>query len=258
MVKLFDKQQENKIINDYLNSKMNILQISKKYNCSKCTISRIFKKYNIKSDLSRKNITYKRKYKLNENFFDEINSHEKSYILGLFHSDGCNQPEKFSCKIVLKNSKDKSEENLLNNIKEIMEYEKPLILKNNTIRLSIYSKKISFKLKDLGVIKNKSLNLSFPIFLKEKYYNSFILGVFDGDGSIIKLKGKNKNLFSFNITGYKPFLEKISKIISEKCEVNNNKFIFDKRRNSNVGYISWCGKNNIEKIMNWLYKDCTA
>ena len=52
-------------------------------------------------------------------------------------------------------------------------------------KITLNSKKISNDLIDKGIIPNKSLILQPPSILP-KFYKSFILGYFDGDGSISK------------------------------------------------------------------------
>lgn len=77
------KIQENEIINLY-NSGLSSLKVSKIINYSKRTVLNVLKRNNIKA---RKNIRNK-KYYFNENYFEDINSSDKAYFLGLLTADG--------------------------------------------------------------------------------------------------------------------------------------------------------------------------
>ena len=73
-----------------------------------------------------------------------------------------------------------------NPIKDIIQNEG---YSNNTpmCRLAFNSKKMAFDLIDKGVVQRKSLILE-PPKIDEQYELPFILGYFDGDGSIYKTK----------------------------------------------------------------------
>ena len=64
----------------------------------------------------------RRKYSLNENYFDDINTPNKAYILGLMYADGCNFPPKSTSNISLQ----ESDKELLEKIKIEIESTQPL------------------------------------------------------------------------------------------------------------------------------------
>ena len=70
-------------------------------------------------------------------------------------------------------------------------------------RIVFNSKDLSKDLEDKGILPKKSLILDIPK-IQENFYLPFILGYFDGDGSIFK-NSNNKN-FGLNITGTKEIL----------------------------------------------------
>lgn len=63
-------------------------------------------------------------------------------------------------------------------------------------KIVLNSKKISNDLIDKGIVPNKSLILNKPN-INEEYYLPFILGYFDGDGSISKTTQYNNYSISF-------------------------------------------------------------
>lgn len=125
------------------------------------------------------NCKYKR---LDDNFFERIDSEEKAYILGFIASDGHISPKNtIGIKI------HKKDIDILEKIKLIICNDLKIKYgKRNVVSLIINSKKMSL---DVAKILNinrgkKSHSLSKPN-IESRFYNSFIRGYFDGDGSII-------------------------------------------------------------------------
>lgn len=77
---------------------------------------------------------------------------------------------------------------------------------NNTpmCKIIFNSNEMSKDLEDKGVVPRKSLILNIPK-IDEQYYLPFILGYFDGDGSIFKASQGNN--YGINIEGTKEILE---------------------------------------------------
>ena len=194
-MKLNTKTIEN-FIKDYENG-LNASNIGKKYGVHYTTVLRHLKKNNIKIRLD-----CSRKYKINEDFFNVIDTQEKAYFLGLLYSDGCNTTECNLIRIVLTNSDRKILEKLSSII--YIDY-RPLEIRpektgifrgkeyttKESCVLAISSKKISKQLEALGVVKAKTNKITFPSYLSDELISHFIRGYFDGDGSISFTK-KNK------------------------------------------------------------------
>ena len=78
---------EQDLIEKYLNG-TSITKLAKDNNVSRYVIAERLSKNNINK---YKRGYFLRKFKtINENYFDEINSEEKAYFLGLLYADGCN------------------------------------------------------------------------------------------------------------------------------------------------------------------------
>lgn len=121
---------------------------------------------------------------LDDNFFENIDSEEKAYLLGWIGSDGCITERGFSIDVHKKDI-------------EILEKLKNIICKDlkikNKIRKSIVSLTINSKsiAKDLIKIFNidygkKSETICFPELDNDNLKWCFLRGYFDGDGSIRK------------------------------------------------------------------------
>lgn len=205
----------------------------------------------------------KRKYELNEHFFDIIDTEEKAYWLGFLYADGYVHEKRHELKLRLAI---KDEDFLIkfrntlypNKDKPLYYYKKDPNEKDkiNSCEVAINSKNISEKLKEHGCGQAKTFNLSFPKWLNDDLTHHFIRGVFDGDGSICltTLKsGEHKTTFS--IIGYKQFISELNYIIAKNCNLNENKIIDYKGKDERIGTIAFSGCRQCIKIREYLYND---
>ena len=190
------------------------------------------------------------KYKVDETFFDKIDTEEKAYVLGLWYSDGC-VDEEGKMRIGLQ-EKDK---HILEDIKKIMKYEGPLLFSpkespnSNIWHLVINRKEMAEKLIKCGCIPNKSLTLKFPNqdILPIELQRHFIRGMSDGDGSV------SENYWSLTSTDI--FNNKIINITKEKFGFDCKYYYRYNEKNTCSLFI-----NKIEdriKFLDWIYQDST-
>jgi len=214
-----------------------------------------FIKYNLlKLGYSIKKPGDYRKYKLNEHYFDEINTHEKAYWLGFLYADGYNHEGRNEVKICL-NTRDT---NHIEKFREAIESNLPI--KQNacnrlkdSIQIVICSKPFSRALAKHGCTQAKSFTIRMPK-LEEEVYPSFLRGYFDGDGSV---SGKRKK-GNFNITSNYNFLNDYQQKLVEKCGVNKTKLgtkkiTAHKPTMEKAWALCYTGANNLRKIYNYLY-----
>lgn len=125
----------------------------------------------------------KRTYKVNENYFEKIDTPEKAYVLGFFYADGYNN-QKIG---VLEFVQIKERLDILEQIRKqlscnynIKEYT------SGKCTLNICSKKMSSDIANAGAVQNKSDLLEFPSeqIISKELIPHFIRGYFDGDGCI--------------------------------------------------------------------------
>lgn len=207
--------------------------------------------------LRRKFITnnikiYSRKYNLNENYFENIDTKDKAYFLGLLYADGCNTRTGLSINLNIKDGYiiEKFKKYINTNIPiKIITFKK----ENHSPQsnLQITSKKMSLDLIKLGCVPAKSLILKFPTEeqIPKHLIHHFIRGYFDGDGSIYLIPKKR---LVFNIVGSFDVITGIKTILEKECNLTNVKI----RTNENVKFIAYGSNPQIENIYNWLYKDC--
>ena len=193
-----------------------------------------------------------RRYKLNENFFETIDSEEKAYFLGFLFADGYIN-EKNNVVDLTIHHKDKE---ILNKfIICIYPEGRPLkTIRDNYLRLVINSSKFVADLVKHGCVQAKTFKLKFPI-IPEKFQRDFIRGYFDGDGSICINKIGTLNL---SIVGTIDFLDGIKLILRENCNLNDT--LYDDRhpeRNNNIRALRFGGNIIINRIYHYMYDNST-
>lgn len=247
---IFTNEQVKEIITLYTIDKLSMKAIGEKYGVSKTVINRILMENNI----SKKQDNHI--YQCNYDYFENIDSDEKAYWLGFLAADGCNYRRETNATILLNiHQKDldhliKFQASLNSNIpiKNLIQNDG---FSNNTpmSRFAINSMKMSEDLEKLGIVPRKSLILKPPI-IDEKYYLPFILGYFDGDGSICKLKQYNN--YEWSIQGTKEMLNWINSVLQLDCKLRKR----NPNSNLNNYYISIGGTNKIYNILYKLYNSC--
>ena len=132
------------------------------------------------------------KYKLNEKYFDVLDTPEKAYILGFIFADGGIARVR-GVSYRLDFSQHANGREVLEFIRKQLQYTGPILYDqpNNlggTIflrdRLQICSKYLAESLEQYGILPNKSLTLGAPKKLPKQFVGSFLRGLFDGDGSV--------------------------------------------------------------------------
>ena len=241
------KDRSDEIIKMY-ESGLSYYKISTIIGCSTSRIQQLINKSNIKI----RTPTDYRKYKINEKFFDEIDSEEKAYFLGILFADGYNSTDNMEIVISLQ----ENDVDILYKLKNIIGYtgdlkfvKKAKPKHKDQMALRICSKYMSVRLSELGCIQNKSLVLEYPNYLCEDLHRHFIRGYFDGDGCITESCDNAK----FILTGTNNFLKKAQDILIDNCNLSRTKF--DPIKNSVATSLRYGGYDQLNRIFDWLYND---
>ena len=256
---IFTHEQETQIIDMYVNHKKSTVAIGNEYNVSHKTIARLLDKHGIERS------NRGRKYFFDEHYFDNIDTPNKAYILGLLYADGYNSMDKYTVRIQLQYT-DKS---ILEMIRKELRYEKPLkyikcsdkissngFVSKDMYQLEFYSKHMCETLSKYGMVQNKSLILEFPNFLDEKLYPHFIRGYYDGDGSLCNHYTKNGWFQSLlTITSTESFCIKCLEIIRKFSGITGGGIYDASSHNGITKVISISGTNQTKKLLTWLYED---
>lgn len=247
--KIYTQDEINDIIYLYIQKQTTLKAIGEKYNVSRNVIKRVLQE----NDINVRKTT--NCYKANYNIFENIDTPLKAYWLGFLAADGCNYQRirngKFENATIFINihQKDRNQlvafQDFLGTNAKIIDYITNAGFSNNTpmCKMSVNSIKMSIDLADKGIIPKKSLILK-PPNIDEEFYLPYILGYFDGDGSITKA-------FHFRVEGTKETLEWMNKVLGLSCKL-------EKRYNDekNNYYIRVYKQQDVYNVLTKLYNSC--
>ena len=226
---------------------MTCKQVSETLLVAENSVTKMLKKRNISiRSYSESN----RRYSLNEHYFDEIDTSNKAYLLGMLYADGCNCESHYAITLTLQ----EEDRDVVEFMKKELEYGGPIRMnklhdknekhKNQCI-LCINDMYMSNKLKNFGVVNAKSLILTFPDWLNEQLYPHFIRGYFDGDGCVSYDKKREK--CCTKIVGTLEFCNKLSEILTDiGCKHN---IIHPKQSKDSNTYVLQTGGNKSSLLL---------
>lgn len=246
---IISQETKKKMLQDY-KSGLSLDKVGKKYGYSRYIVTNALKSVD-QNSIRKDNHKYIADYRK----FEKIDSNEKAYWLGFIAADGCVYTREKNATVLINISQKDLQhlqkfKNFMNSNVNIKCYTTSAGFSNDTdmCQIRFNSKQMAQDLIDKGVTQRKSLTLK-PPKIEQKYFLPFILGYFDGDGSIFKLN--NSNNYGIDIVGTKQLLEWINNIlnISNKLEKRNE----DQKNNY---YIRCGGTNRPYLIMKQLYQSC--
>lgn len=261
-MKKFSEEIVNEILQKY-DSGQSITSLNKEYHTTK--VRDLLIENNRQVPVSKKGIGgNKRKYPLNENYFQELDSKDKAYFLGFIYADG----------FITKRSQGQSVLGLtLAEIEPIDKFKKYIQTdkkvgyykktngysdKSYEYKLALISDKLVSDIEKLGVTERKTLTLTFPDIQKDLIPH-FIRGYFDGDGSVFLHKDSreecSENMYlGVNICGTKEFLTTLSKYLPF---IEEGQCIYkEKRRETNCWNLKINSNIRSLELYHYMYKDC--
>ena len=235
---------------------MNSVEIAKILNVSPVSIRYHFGRLGLSAQ-SRNEAA--RKYDIYHNYFEDIDTQDKAYILGLLYADGCNYRSKTETKVIL----ELIDYDIIKKINDIIQPFKPILIKKDriltqndkkvnakgTFRIAFQSIKMSNDLFEKGVIPNKSLNISFPI-MHKNLIRHFVRGYFDGDGCAY-FQGCRK--IQINFTSNLSFLEELQVILIKNLGISKNKIL--KNIKSDAYNLHFSSLKDVKSFYKWIYMD---
>ncbi len=240
-----------------------IESLSNKFSVSKtsiCTFLRNAKVHLINTE------RFKHAYTIDENFFSNIDTPVKAQILGFIYADGCIMKKNKILNINLS----VIDKDYLQNINSILKNTGPIrCYKTNPIycsrtgkkyqgkdrcMLTISRKRIYDDLEKIGVVPRKTwANLGIPK-IPYNLIKYFILGFFEGDGSI-SIKNTNKNKTAcFTIAVGKKIAGEIADFFLKELKIPKLKL--DKGKN--IYSLTYASQEAVTRICTLLYQDHTG
>jgi len=238
---------ETDVVNQYKQLK-SIHKVAEYFNVSISPINRILK-------LNGFELT-NRRYYVNHNYFDIIDTEEKAYWLGFLYADGYIRERKSGNSLEMKLSiKDKHH---LERFRESIESNHKIVDGFNTVKykggvssshmssLAIYSQQLVKSIKTQGFHSRKTFTIEQPK-INDSLMNHFVRGYFDGDGTFRFVEKKH------NTTGIACASESFRGFLIEELLKNDIKVNY-------YGGISLLIQNKIDnnKFYNYIYNNATV
>jgi hypothetical protein len=200
--------------------------------------------------------------KINENYFEIIDTEEKAYFLGFILADGCiyaaNYPSRPSSSLNLEiHEKDKY---ILEKLKSELQVNKKICTRKakKCCHIRFSSNKLCQDLSKYDIVPHKTFKAKIPKLnlIPDSLKHHFFRGLFDGDGCIYSGTTKTqRKYFVFNIVGTLDVCKGINdhfKTFLTEENLNKNLLL-----NKNIYNIYYRKLISLKRIYNFLYKDAT-
>lgn len=250
----------NEFIENY--NKLTMCELMDLYNVSKKTLYKFLDENNIprKNEIKRKELELRDKKKkekeeyysnIKHDYFEIIDHPQKAYYLGLLSSDGNINKKRHLVTITLQEEDDYILDNLY---KELNINRKVTKEKGKYSRFQFSSGKMCLDLEKYGIIENKTWNMLIKNIPKEYYY-SFLLGYFDGDGSIYSYYINKPSSYNISYCGSESAMVSICNMLDElnlKYSIKEDKREYKGGTFINVNFVNTVEKYAFLKI---IYKN---
>lgn len=242
------KKLEDLVLKYYVDDNKSALTIQKELKLSQKEVFKILTKHNVKRTVKQKTPTF------DINYFQNIDTGEKAYFLGLLLADGNVNEKRKSVRIGLQEQDGYILERFKKAIKsenEVYFCHKPLKYPNRKHKkvFEVTSIKFYKDLNNLGIVPKKSLIVKYPT-INPIFEKDLIRGMLDGDGCIYIGKDK-KGYNQFRITWLGTYAVCVG--IFKYFEYCNIPLFIHKKEN--IYSVGTSKKSDIIKICNILYYD---
>lgn len=192
-----------------------------------------------------------RKYAIDESAFDEIDTKEKAYWLGLIFSTGSllKSPDTKGFNLYLREC---HKDMLLKFRDTVLKSDKPLDFNSDDriYYLRIGNEHLFNTLYEYGLRMKKTKFSEFPRHLETKYLKSFILGYMDGKGAISYRSESGKTeRYIVHVYGPNGFLKEMKSFLEAAVGVQNIK------QNEEHSYLALYSQTEITNFVQWLYEE---
>ena len=253
LAKHIAKEIKDEIASFYKSKPMTITELSERFNLSNPTIIKILNQYKIKRYTKVQLFSPN----LKEDYFDNIDTQEKAYFLGLIITDGCVYTKGNKQNLVSIALKDEDKYLLEMFKKEVCSNKKVTSDGRGCAEINILSNKMVGCLSKYGILPNKSLNTVFPNALPKEAYPHLLRGIIDGDGSISFYSRNNRKSHTKAIRlcqGNEQFLKDIVEFLANELGTTRVSLF---REKDNLWSIRYAKNDDMLKIINYLYSGAT-
>ncbi len=248
----------DKIFFEYQNISPGIMHLSKKYNVSRESIYRLLKRKGVEFKIRYPPVY---KYKIDSTYFDNIDTKDKAYFLGLIAADGhyTNDTSKYLTlgltmedKYVLQHFINYTKADYPIQISD--RSNDPGNVKDKAF-IKITNPTFTKNLANLGIHNNKSFSVQIPK-LPDHLYSHYIRGYFDGDGWAF-LSEKDVRKFCCGFVGHKEMICELQQLLEELGGMYGGS-VYDrlmKKGTETCRSLTYNGRNQIRVFHDFIYKD---
>ena len=243
--KKFKLQGYEQDIVDKYNSGQNLKEIARFYNVEYRVVKRILIEQNIEiRDALISAAMVNRKY---YDFFNDINSEDKAYFLGLLSADGTIYQAKVKSQKQIKLSIVESDGYIIEKFKEVGRASQKVVHSDNMATISFCSDGMAEDLAKLGVTPFKTSRKNIPD-ISNEFMRHYIRGLFDGDGCVYK---SSKYVISINfISQSEEFLNNLMNYLRHNnIDTQNIRHI----KRDNLYSFNIAKKESVVKFYNLIY-----
>ncbi len=236
---------EKEIIRLYTEENFSASKIGRLFNVDVATITNRLEVNNIEVKKTH------RKYLINKDYFEVIDSEDKAYWLGFLMADGYNSGKFIRVDIQDEGHLEKLRDKIYVNCDMPVRKKKNIINGKDIFYLTIQDKKLLSDVDCLGLVKRKSKIVTYPN-IDSEFDRFFIKGIFDGDGCLTYSMDKNYRRYTFSIVGSYDLMKTLQLILSK----NNVNIKLRKMKSIYSVYLR--GNRQIIKVLDWLYDETTT
>lgn len=185
-----------------------------------------------------------------DEFFDDLSEEHSAYWLGFIYADGYVGRNSLVISLGIKDTDHlRLFQHDISSTCELRSISDGQGSPNREVSLAMNSAYMASRLKELGILPFRSHFDMTLRHLPEQSYRAFLRGFMDGDGCI------SKN-YSVSFVGQPDILSWIKGIICSQAKASDAVTI-RKRKIANLHDISWGGKNQIHRIIEYIYDGAT-
>lgn len=201
-------------------------------------------------------------HKKNNDYFKNIDTENKAYILGFISADGHISTKKGNKYLSIELQK--RDKKILQFIKKEIQYSGKIgtTYHNNKeyCRLKIYGEKLVNNILDKGLDNQKTYNLTFPLCIPANLIRHYIRGLFDGDGCIYigkrkKTNGESKDRRMITLVSTRTMNDFISQYMNNKFDIQFKARHSNTKKNTEISIIFLEKYDHIKIFLDYLYQD---
>lgn len=229
----------------YLKHNLPIYKIAMLYGVSDATM----RTYLLSASIKLKG--HKNGKNCDNNYFEQINTSDKAYFLGLIYADGNVMHNKRKNSKIMQIALTEEDCYILQIFNECANFKSSLVIRHKNDKkprhsLVVSSERVYDDLVKHGVSERKSSSeLSIPV-MDDNFLPHFIRGFFDGDG-IAKSNGY------VGFCGCYTILSELKDVLARKCGLKNNTITYNKM--NGIYYIQWASKKDRASFYQYLYNN---